>query len=231
MKVLLVDDDPAYESLAAWLRGRKGCEVQLVDNTAVLPPLLPQWNPDIIILDLVIRDPETGLLDHNYPAGVIAANLIHAHYPHLPLLIYTSHPTYFSQLQQISQRHTAGFGYLLKAYPNEQLWAYMLRLCEGETCIDPEAEQVRQSQRPPYPPDMQALLVQAKKAYPRLSQAEKEVVAGVAHCLTNRQIALERQREPDTVAQQLTQAAKTLGVQGKGRIFLALVYWQVQQAI
>ncbi|MCA9981528.1 MAG: response regulator transcription factor [Anaerolineales bacterium] len=235
MKVLIIDDHaPERYGLRGWLED-EWLIVRDVGTTTEAIDLLKKWQPDIIILDMVMRDPHTAELNHDEPLGLTTAVYLTQKYPHIHLLVHTSYYTYLSRTLAIVSQSTAGFGYLLKTdTPASEFIAILRRVAAGEVYIDPEARQLstQQAQGLVNPESMFTAVVTAAKQYHKLTQAEHEVTELVAHGLSNSQIQDTRNTTSDTVQQQLRHAYRKLGLTDVGgkRVVLALTYWYVQNA-
>ncbi len=229
MKILHVDDDQPIHGFGLWLTYEMGYEIKTAVNTAVAFAILETWQPDGIILDLIMPDPKTGLLEYELPLGVIAAQLLNEMYPHIPLLIYSGHYQHFPQLQYLLKRTTAGFGYLLKGKPNNVIWERLQQVCRGEMYEDPELARHIARHHALYPDDPQFLknIKQAAREYDALTLAEKEILASVAQAQSSQEIGLKRVTSHKTVNQQVSKIGKKLHLNNSGntRVLLALLYW------
>lgn len=228
MRILLVDDDQPIHGFGLWLTYEMGYEVKTAINTAVALAILETWQPDAIVLDLIMPDPETGLLEYELPLGVVTSQLLNEMYPHIPILIYSGHYNYFPQVQYLLKRTTAGFGYLLKGKPNAVILERIQQVCRGEMYEDPELARHLARHHTLYPNDPQFLtnLKQAAREYGTLTPAEKEVLASVAQAQSSQEIGLQRVTSPQTVNQQVSKIGKKLRLNaGNPRVLLALLYW------
>lgn len=232
MRILLVDDNQPTHGFAAWLAYETGYEIKTALDTAVAFALLDEgWEPDAIILDLIMRDPDTGRLEYETPPGLVAAQLLNEMYPHIHLLIYSGHFEYFPAIQHLGQRTTAGFGYLLKGKTNSKLWEILQQVCQGQIYIDPEIEYHLDRQRLPLYPQAGQLLEMIQEAaanYHKLSGAEKEILAAIAQAHSSQEIGLQRETLPTTINQQVSTISHKLSLKvGNTRVVLAMLYWYI----
>jgi DNA-binding NarL/FixJ family response regulator len=231
MKVLVVEDDQfQQDALKLWLSRIHKSKVLCVSDTTAVFHLIPTWQPDLIILDLIIRDPDTHFMDHQNPLGVTAAELLHQFHPTLNILIFSAHYQYYPHMQHLFQRQTGGFGYVLKGALRSKMREAVQAVSQGGTYLDPDiTHQFALRGNVPtavYSPAMVQKIQQAAQNYHLLSPAEKDVVSAIAHGLTSQQIALARGTKDKTINQQASNAQQTLNLpEGDIRVLLALVYW------
>ena len=195
---------------------------------------LTQHTPHLIVLDLVIHDPETGERNYYKPFGVRAAHLLSRQYPRIPLLIYTAHAQHFGELQALLDAHPAGAGFLHKGDGVPALIDAMRAVSGGNTVYSREAQSAA---RPPlslspssssnFDPEQ---LEQVKKFTP----SELETCKYAADGLSNSQIAARRGVTAHTVYKNFTNMYKKLDVNGEGngensavnlRLLLALYHY------
>ncbi|MCA9982387.1 MAG: response regulator transcription factor, partial [Anaerolineales bacterium] len=237
MKVLHVDDDELNRSgMDDWLMGM-GFEVQGVAGPTEAFVVLDSWEPDLIILDLVMRDEETGQLDYVEPVGVSTAVILHQTFPHIHLLIYTSHFNFihFPDIHTLLQRTSAGFGYLLRTHTKAEILEVIQRVGQGKTYLDPEAEQQYQqlTHQPdnPYNRSVNETIQPAIEKWPILTPSHKHIVSLIAHGKNNQEIALERDTSIHTINKQIREASERLSLADKDsgvpRVWMILVYWAI----
>jgi len=60
LRVLIIEDEPKLASLAEQLLTSTGCEVVVLTEAAEVPLTARQWQPDVVLLDLVLRGVPVG---------------------------------------------------------------------------------------------------------------------------------------------------------------------------
>jgi DNA-binding NarL/FixJ family response regulator len=233
MKILVVEDDQfQQDALKRWLSRVHKSDVLCVSDTTAVFHLITSWQPDLIILDLIIRDPDTHFMDTQNPLGITTAELLHQFHPTLNILIYSAHYQYYPHMQHLFQRQTGGFGYILKGALRSKMREAVKIVSQGGIYLDPDiTHQFALRGKVPtavYSPAALQKIQQAAQNYHLLSQAEKDVVSAIAHGLTSQQIALARGTRETTINQQTSKARRILDLpDGDIRVLLALVYWYI----
>lgn len=234
MRILHIDDDePGRNGLAQSLT-HNGFKVRGVDGPAEAFVLLQTWQPDLIVLDLVMRN-ETGELLYDEPVGLATAVVLNERYPHIHLLIYTGHFQFlhFPQIHALMTRKRGGFGYLLKAHTVRTIVRVIKKVGQGGKYQDPEAERQHQQRTPPhlYTYEINERLQQVVDAWPTLTPTHRHVVSLIAQGYTNQRIAVERDVKISTIDTQISSAARRLGLadkdEGSQRTWMILTYWLI----
>lgn len=234
MKVLHIDDHEMEREGVTYSLTRRGYEVRSVADPVAAFALLPTWEPDVIVLDLVMWS-EDGDLSFIQPVGLSTAVSLHNQYPHIPLLIHTSHFQFlhFPDMQRLLNRE-AGFGYLLKAHATTTFIEALQTVAAGQNYMDEEAEK----QHPPnppvatqYQPSISQTIQAAAANWDELTPSHKDIVTQIGQGYTNLEIAAKRGTTVDTVNKQIAEAIDRLGLTAvndrRSRHWLALVYWEV----
>ena len=177
---------------------------------------LTQHTPHLIVLDLVLFDPETNERNYYQPFGVRAAHQLSRQYPRIPLLIYTAHAQHFGELHAMLEAHPAGAGFLHKGDGIPALVDVMRAVAGGNRVYSNEAQAAARpplgyssSSSPNFPPEQ---LAQVKKFTPR----ELETCKYAADGFSNPQIAQRMGVTVHAVDRHFHNMYKKLGVNREG---------------
>ena len=173
IRVLICDDQwIVCEGLEAILNADPDIEVVGIgfDGAEALA-LIPQVNPDLVLMDLKMPGMN----------GIQATHRISQEYPEVKVLVLT---TYGADEWVFDAIRSGAAGYLLKGSPRSTLIAAVKGTAAGETYVDPAVagklfDQIAQA---PSPPRSNAIVES-------LSQRELEVLRLLARGLTNAEIA------------------------------------------
>jgi len=83
-KILVVDDEPACREATLLLLELRGCEVRVAESAEPAMTLCRQFQPDVAIIDWMLRDETDGLA---------LAEALAAERPELPMIIITGYPS------------------------------------------------------------------------------------------------------------------------------------------
>jgi DNA-binding NarL/FixJ family response regulator len=196
IRVLLCDDqDVVCDGLRAILAGAPDCEVvgAASDGARVLP-LIEQVRPDVVLMDL-----KMPVLN-----GVQATREITARFPGVRVLVLTTH----DGDEWVYDAIRAGAaGYILKDTPRERLLDAVRDAAAGRTPVDPGVAGklfASVADALPKSPDPHWLR--------RLSEREREVLALLAHGLSNADIAARLYLSEGTVRNYVSGLLAKLGV-------------------
>ncbi|HSK26332.1 MAG TPA: response regulator transcription factor [Jiangellales bacterium] len=192
VRILLADDHPVVRAgLAGMLGAEPDLEVvgEAGDGQEALA-MSRALRPDLVLMDL--RMPR---LD-----GAGATARIVAELPRTRVLVLTTYDTDGDILRAVEAGAT---GYLLKDTPREQLAAAVRAAARGETVLAP--------------PVAGRLMTSVRGSGERLTARETEVLALVAHGLSNPAIAAELHIAEATVKTHLLNVFAKLGVDDRTR--------------
>jgi DNA-binding NarL/FixJ family response regulator len=125
IRVLIVDDHPVVRyGLKHMLESETDIEVVgELDDVRSIGEKLPDWRPDVVLLDLELADTH----------GVDALRCVREEAPELSVIIYTSH----DEEDRIIQAAELGVdGYLLKGSPKRQIISAVRSVNEGGTALE-----------------------------------------------------------------------------------------------
>ncbi len=83
LKVLVVDDEPGYRKHLKLLLAAEGYEVQTADDCATALGVAETFQPQVLIVDLMLKDRLTGL---------DIAQAMRGHVPDLKTIVISGHP-------------------------------------------------------------------------------------------------------------------------------------------
>lgn len=170
IRTLIIDDHPVVRY---GLRHMLESEADIVvvadlDDVRGVRELLPELNPDVVLLDLELE----------YTHGVDALRQLREEAPDVRIIIYTSH----DEEERIIQAAELGVdGYLLKGSPKEEIVAAVRSVSEGGTAIESAvAAKIMQH--------MNKQSVKDEKPAIQFSKREQQVLELLAGGKTNRDI-------------------------------------------
>lgn len=214
MEALLIDDDVQHHDGMTTSLAYRQITLHICNTFPEASAFLAQHTPDLIVLDLVLYDPETGERNYNQPFGIRAAQILSKQYPQIPILIYTAHAQHFGQLHAVLEAHRAGAGFLHKGDGVPALVDVMRAVVgrnkvysdEAKTAARPFSSPITFSS-PNFDPEQ---LAQVKKFTPR----ELETCKYAADGLSNPEIAQHMGVTVHTVVKNLSNMYKKLDVNG-----------------
>lgn len=213
MEALLIDDDEnnndetLREAMVTSLAYRQ-ITLYICTTFPEASAFLAQHTPHLIVLDLVLYDPETGKRDYNNPFGIRAARTLSRQYPQIPILIYTAHAQHFWELQAVLEAHPVGAGFLHKAGGVPALVDAMRVVVGGNRLYSLEAQETARPHSPPALPYTPEQLAQARK----FTLRELETCKYAAEGLSLHQIAQHMGIAPNTAGQHISRMYKKLGI-------------------
>jgi DNA-binding NarL/FixJ family response regulator len=126
VRVLIVDDHPVVrQGLSSLLAGHPDIEVvgEAEDGAQVLP-LIPVLKPDIILLDIMLKE----------QSGIDAARRVRAAYPKVKIIILTT----YGEEEYVHEALRVGVdGFLLKSISHETLPDSIRAVMAGEKLLSP----------------------------------------------------------------------------------------------
>jgi DNA-binding NarL/FixJ family response regulator len=169
MRVMVVDDSLLVrEGLVAVLTGRGHQVVEIATDAAVVPALIRNSAPEVILVDIKMPPTYTD-------EGLRLARTVRFHHPEIGILVLSQYLV-GSYAASLLAHSPEGVGYLLKdnVLRPDVLDDAITRVKEGGTFIDPT---------------LAAHLVAADSSLTVLSNREREVLSLMAEGLTDRGIA------------------------------------------
>ncbi len=139
IRVLVVED---HAQTRAGIRDyllSQGMEVNEASNTADALKLLEQWQPQVVVLDIVIppRHGEKANLHHG--DGIRAAELIKAYDAEIGIVLLSNHPYYRPEVLELAGQGYGGLVYLFKGEsPAHELRNAIQQALEGRLVFDPQ---------------------------------------------------------------------------------------------
>lgn len=213
IRLLIVDDHEVLRmGLRALLSDFDDFEICAETGSASETlPLTEKHRPDVILLDLNLKDSN----------GAQVCKNLKALDPSPQVLVLTAH----SDREHVLEAIEAGAdGYLLKDMNRDQLAKAVRMVSEGKTFLDPAITHhlITQIQT-------QKSQGREQELFKSLSLQEKRVLSGVAEGWTNKEIALELNLSDKTVKNYLSNAMDKLGVNRRAQAAAFFVRNQSEQ--
>ena len=181
LRVLIVEDDPMMQlGLEQSLASQPNLAIAGVaaDGYAAIE-LAQKLQPDVVVMDIGLPR-----LD-----GIAATQQIKAAFPHIRVVMLTSHK---QDVEVIGALSSGADAYCIKGTSIEQLRMAIAAVQEGASYLDPQiARRVLDHLRPP--------VLAATEAVAQLSQRELEVLKLMVEGLSNPEIAAALYLSPNTV--------------------------------
>jgi DNA-binding NarL/FixJ family response regulator len=181
LRVLIVEDDPMMQlGLEQSLASQPNLAIAGVaaDGYAAIE-LAQKLQPDVVVMDIGLPR-----LD-----GIAATQQIKAAFPHIRVVMLTSHK---QDIEVIGALSSGADAYCIKGTSIEQLRMAIAAVQEGASYLDPQiARRVLDHLKPP--------VLAATEAVAQLSQRELEVLKLMVEGLSNPEIAAALYLSPNTV--------------------------------
>jgi DNA-binding NtrC family response regulator len=116
-RVLIVDDDPEFGTVAQQLVEEEGYQVQLVTNRPAALQACQQTVFDVVLLDLQLGT----------DSGLDVLRELHQHWPDLPVIVITAHGSLESAAAAVRSN---AFDYVGKPFPAKELLSVLQRALE-----------------------------------------------------------------------------------------------------
>jgi DNA-binding NarL/FixJ family response regulator len=208
MRILIVEDDIYQRAGVSEALLSRGAEVQSAADFTTALHWVVEWQPDVVVLDLLIPL-KTGLPRTEQEAhGLYLAKEIKRLYPHMGLVFHSAH-VIFSIIKQ--------YGGVAFVYKGEQppavLWEAIQQAQQGKVILD----EYLQGKPPPLQlsmltPEEQEVAILALSRMGNLSDKQLEIVAKIAASRTPIGIAKDLNLQKDTIHRYLSQIYDDLGL-------------------
>lgn len=203
----------------------QGFGVKEASNTADAMRLVAEWQPDVVVLDIVIPPRAGEEVDLHHGDGIRAARLIKAHDPQIGIVLLSSHPYYRPEVLDLAGQGYGGLVYQFKGErPADELKTAVRQALEGQIVFDSQvgAGGAR------HPDAVSHSLTEAEREHVEyavnqletLTQREWDVVQAVAAARTNAGIAKDLHITASSVQTHLSHiyAKVGLGPQKRGAL-------------
>lgn len=198
IRVLICDDQATIcDGLEMMLNADPGIEVvALAYDGAQALELIPQANPDVVLMDLKMPGMN----------GIQATREISGRFPQIKVLVLT---TFGDDEWVFDAIRSGAAGYLLKGTPRNELIAAIKGTASGETHVDPGVAGKLFSHV------AQGTAQQDTTIIKELSAREREILSLLAQGLTNAEIAQRLFLTPGTVRNYASTILTKLGVEDR----------------
>jgi DNA-binding NarL/FixJ family response regulator len=198
IRVLICDDQATIcDGLEMMLNADPGIEVvALAYDGAQALELIPQANPDVVLMDLKMPGMN----------GIQATREISSRFPQIQVLVLT---TFGDDEWVFDAIRSGAAGYLLKGTPRNELIAAVKGTASGETHVDPAVAGKLFSHV------AQGTAQQDTTIIKELSAREREILSLLAQGLTNAEIAQRLFLTPGTVRNYASTILTKLGVEDR----------------
>lgn len=217
IRVLVVED---HAQTRAGIRDYlidQGMEVRVVSNTADALDCVADWEPEVVVLDIVIPPHAGEKVNLHQGEGVRVAEFIKTRYPEIGIVLLSNHPYYRPEFLDLAGQGYGGLAYLFKGEGSaDELREAILQVKEGSVLLDPQISQAG-DRRPGGNHASLTELERSKSEYAlsqmgELTEREWEVLQQVAQSRTNAGIAKELFIAPITVQTHLSNIYSKLGL-------------------
>jgi DNA-binding NarL/FixJ family response regulator len=198
IRILICDDQATIcDGLEMMLNADPGIEVvALAYDGAQALELIPQTNPDVVLMDLKMPGMN----------GIQATREISSRFPQIQVLVLT---TFGDDEWVFDAIRSGAAGYLLKGTPRNELIAAVKGTASGETHVDPAVAGKLFSHV------AQGTAQQDTTIIKELSAREREILSLLAQGLTNAEIAQRLFLTPGTVRNYASTILTKLGVEDR----------------
>jgi DNA-binding NarL/FixJ family response regulator len=198
IRILICDDQATIcDGLEMMLNADPGIEVvALAYDGAQALELIPQANPDVVLMDLKMPGMN----------GIQATREISSRFPQIQVLVLT---TFGDDEWVFDAIRSGAAGYLLKGTPRNELIAAVKGTASGETHVDPAVAGKLFSHV------AQGTAQQDTTIIKELSAREREILSLLAQGLTNAEIAQRLFLTPGTVRNYASTILTKLGVEDR----------------
>lgn len=220
IRVLVVED---HAQTRAGIRDYlidQGMEVREASNTADALGCVGDWEPQVVVLDIVIPAHAGEKVNLHQGEGVRVAQFIKEGYPEIGIVLLSNHPYYRPEFLELAGQGYGGLAYLFKGEGRaDELREAILQVKEGGVLLDPQISHAGERRQDAVGVSLSEL--ERSKAEYALSQMEYltgrewEVLGQVAQSRTNAGIAKELFIAPITVQTHLSNIYSKLGL-GEG---------------
>ncbi|HEY85005.1 MAG TPA: response regulator transcription factor [Chloroflexi bacterium] len=137
LHVLIVEDEIHTQSGIRDYLTRQGMTVNTVANAADALRLTVEWQPDVIVMDIVIPAQQGEEADMHQGDGIRAARQIKANNPGIGIVFFSSHPYFRPEILGLAGQGYGGLVYLLKgASPPDRLKEAIEQAHQGQLVFD-----------------------------------------------------------------------------------------------
>lgn len=137
LRVLVVED---YEQTRAGIRDylvSNGMLVKEASNTSDALRVVNEWQPQVIVLDIVIPAIPGATVDLHHGDGIRAAWLIKTSHPEIGIVLLSNHPYYRPEVLELVSQGYGGLVYLFKGEgPAHELRQAIWQAQEGQLVLD-----------------------------------------------------------------------------------------------
>jgi len=217
IRVLVVEDHAQTRAGVRDYLLSQGMAVAEASNTADALRLVSEWEPDVVVLDIVIPPRPGERVNLHHGDGIRAARLIKSENSEIGIVLLSSHPYYQPEVLDLAHQGYGGLIYLFKGEsPADELKTAIYQAREGRLVFDPQVS--RSGGRRPddtsrsLTEQERAIVEYAADQMVELTDREWDIVERVSASRTNAGIAQELHIAPSSVQTHLSNIYSKVGL-------------------
>lgn len=223
IRVLVVEDHAqTREGICDYLR-QQGMFVNEAANTSDGLHLVGEWQPQVVVLDIVLPQRRGATVGFSQGNGVDAARQIKEHDPTIGIVFLSAHPHFRSDVLELAKEGYAGIIYLFKGeQPAHELRDAIYAARDGRFALD---RKISRTSDPAPAVLSHSLTIQEEEKiefavaqFNLLTKRELEVVSHLVSSLTNAGIAQALVITPNAVQTHLRNVYAKVGLGDKDEL-------------
>jgi len=214
MRILIVEDDMYQMDGVSEYLLRRGAEVKTAQDAASASQWVVEWQPEVVVLDLLIPFSKGMPRTEQEAHGLYLAKEFKRLYPRMGLVFHSAHVKFKEEILNLIKQY-GGVAFLYKGeHPPAVLWDYIQQVHEGKVVLDEYLQG-----KPPSPRlslltrEEQGMATIALSRMETLSKKQLEIVAKVAISHSYARIATDLHVEPSTINSYMSQIYNKLGLE------------------
>jgi DNA-binding NarL/FixJ family response regulator len=217
IRVLVVEDHAQTRAGVRDYLLSQEMAVSEASNTADAMRLVKEWQPQVVVLDIVIPARPGERVNMHHGDGIRAAELIKEHDAEIGIVLLSSHPYYQPEVLELARQGHGGLIYLFKGESRpDELKDAIYHALEGRLVFDPQVSRTggrRPSDTSRTLTDRERDTVEyAATQMAHLTDREWDIVERVAASRTNAGIAQELHIAPSSVQTHLSNIYGKVGL-------------------